>query len=95
MRFFADETLAVGASSVGLTRALYDNNGGSSAERAVIQIKDVPVQISFNTDPPSSTASFDANIGDTVTIDGFDNLTQVKFTTKTGGASSIYVGYET
>jgi len=95
MRFISDEVLTLGSSPVGLTRSKIDNTGGSAAERATIQVKGVPIRFSFVTASPTADACFDADVGDTVTIEGYDNLTQFKAVTATGASSNVYVSYET
>jgi len=93
MRIFAVETLTVEDSPITLTRSIFAPVGNSRATVATIVIKGADVNFAYQTNPPTSTNSFQVGKGNTLTINGFDNIVAVNFIQLTGDTAELYVNY--
>lgn len=96
---FDDEVISCAAGTVkSLTAATIAPSGSGKAIRAVVQnseTSDTDVVLRFNSTPvvTSPVTGIEIDVGETITIDGYDNLVNARFLLKGGTTASLYVAY--
>ena len=82
---FAYESVTVAASTIGLTAGTYQPSGEQHAREAICTVETNPIRFRVDADPTAAEGEL-LNVGDTVTLEGIEDIRRCKFI-RTGGAS--------
>lgn len=97
MTFFADEVITIASGETQpLTSTKYDNAGGAKAVRVVLTAHSAPLAYRYGTTPPDAAthAYHPLNAGESITVDGYDNIKSLQFKLASGVTSAqLFASY--